>query len=64
MNHRRLLCWVKERREKLFWTLACAFGVTVILLSCSSFDPTTRAIMAPPHIPGAEFVGSEKCADC
>jgi predicted CXXCH cytochrome family protein len=35
----------------------------LILLSCSSFEPS-RAILAPPSIPGAEFVGSENCATC
>jgi predicted CXXCH cytochrome family protein len=32
----------------------------VILLSCS----TTRVLLAPPSIPGAEFVGSESCETC
>ncbi len=36
-------------------------ALAVILLSCST---TTRTVLAPPSIPGAEFVGSEKCADC
>jgi predicted CXXCH cytochrome family protein len=31
------------------------------LLSCST---TSRTILAPPSIPGAEFVGSEECATC
>ena len=33
----------------------------MILLSCST---TNRTILAPPSIPGAEFVGSEECATC
>ncbi|MGC2354302.1 MAG: cytochrome c3 family protein, partial [Candidatus Udaeobacter sp.] len=33
----------------------------MILLSCST---TSRTILAPPSIPGAEFVGSEQCATC
>ena len=36
-------------------------ALAVILLSCST---TTRTILAPPSIPGAEFVGSEECATC
>ena len=35
--------------------------MAVILLSCST---TSRTILAPPSIPGAEFVGSEECATC
>jgi predicted CXXCH cytochrome family protein len=30
-------------------------------LSCSTVN---RAVMAPPHIPGASFVGSDRCAGC
>ena len=36
-------------------------ALAVILLSCST---TNRTILAPPSIPGAEFVGSEECATC
>ena len=36
-------------------------ALAVILLSCST---TSRTILAPPSIPGAEFVGSEECATC
>ena len=36
---------------------------TLVLLSCSSFE-SSRAIVAPPSIPGAEFVGSDECATC
>ena len=35
--------------------------MAVVLLSCST---TSRTILAPPSIPGAEFVGSEECATC
>jgi predicted CXXCH cytochrome family protein len=35
--------------------------LAVILLSCST---TSRTILAPPSIPGAEFVGSEECKTC
>ncbi len=37
--------------------------LTVVLLSCSSFE-TNRTILAPPSIPGAEFVGSDACDAC
>ena len=36
-------------------------ALAVILLSCST---TNRTILAPPSIPGAEFVGSESCDTC
>ncbi len=64
MTERKVISWLKEKHEKVFWTLGCVFALTIILLSCSTMDPTNRAIMAPPAIPGAEFVGTEKCADC
>ena len=46
--------------EKLLWGAGGAVVLTVILLSCS----TTNTILAPPSIPGAEFVGSEACETC
>lgn len=46
--------------EKLLWGAGGAVVLTVILLSCS----TTNTILAPPSIPGAEFVGSESCETC
>ena len=58
-----LIRWFRDKREKLFWCMGGGFALTVILLSCSSFE-TSRSIMAPPSIPGAEFVGSEECATC
>lgn len=33
----------------------------LLLISCMTVN---RAIMAPPNIPGATFVGSKECADC
>lgn len=33
----------------------------LVLISCMS---TKRVLVAPPHVPGAEFVGSDSCADC
>jgi predicted CXXCH cytochrome family protein len=63
MWHSRLIEWIYDRREQLFWGGGVGFAATVILLSCSSLD-TNRKTMAPPNIPGAEFVGSESCAEC
>ena len=53
--------WVHGKRESLLWAAGGAVALAVILLSCST---TTRTILAPPSIPGAEFVGSEECATC
>jgi predicted CXXCH cytochrome family protein len=61
--HSRLTRWVHGKREKLFWVAGALVALTVILLSCSSLE-SNRTIMAPPSIPGAEFVGSESCATC
>ncbi len=47
--------------KKLLWIGGGAIALALIMLSCST---TTRTIMAPPSIPGAEFVGSSECATC
>ena len=57
----RLARWSHGKREKLLWIIGGGAALTVVLLSCSTTD---RAILAPPSIPGAEFVGSENCATC
>ena len=51
-------------RLRSHWRLATLIGllfVAVILISCAT---VTRTVLAPPEIPGAEFVGSESCAQC
>ena len=48
------------KRNTLVWGCGAAAALTLILLSCT----TTRTIIAPPSIPGAEFVGSEACETC
>jgi len=57
----RLTQWVRGRREKLLWICGGGAALALILLSCST---TTQTVVAPPGIPGAEFVGSEECATC
>ena len=57
----QLTRWVHGRRKKLPWICGGGAALAVILLSCST---TTHTIIAPPGIPGAEFVGSEECATC
>jgi predicted CXXCH cytochrome family protein len=61
--HSRLTRWIHGRRDKFFWGAGGLAALAVILLSCSTFE-TNQAILAPPSIPGAEFVGSEECATC
>ena len=51
-------------RLRSHWRLATLIGalfVAVILISCAT---VTRTVVAPPEIPGAEFVGSKTCAEC
>jgi predicted CXXCH cytochrome family protein len=55
--------WIHGKREKVVWAVGGAVALTVILLSCTNFE-TNRTIMAPPSIPGAEYVGSDACAAC
>ena len=57
----KFIRWSHGKREKLLWGIGGGAALTVVLLSCST---TNRAILAPPSIPGAEFVGSEECATC
>src|ERR1043166_6544317 len=52
---------MRGKREKILWGAGGAVALAVVLLSCST---TSRTILAPPSIPGAEFVGSEECATC
>ena len=63
MWHSRFTRWVHGRCEKVWWAVGGGVALTVILLSCSDLE-TNRTILAPPAIPGAEFVGSEECATC
>src|SRR5256714_1928510 len=61
--HSRFTRWFIGQRERLWWVVGGGAALTLVLLSCSNFE-TNHAIMAPPSIPGAEFVGSEECATC
>src|SRR6476661_8803998 len=51
------------QRRNVGWIIAGGTATTLVLLSCTSFE-SSHAIMAPPSIAGAEFVGSEECATC
>src|SRR4051794_15597491 len=59
----RFTRWFIGKRERLWWVVGGGAGLTLVLLSCSNFE-SSRAIVAPPSIAGAEFVGSEECATC
>jgi predicted CXXCH cytochrome family protein len=59
----RIARWVHGKCERLWWAVGGGAALTVILLSCSSFE-TNRSILSPPSIPGAEFVGSSECTTC
>ena len=49
--------------RKVAWTLGgtCVLTIPFLLISCSTLE---RAIVAPPAIEGAEFVGNKGCVDC
>lgn len=53
--------WMRSLRKNALWLAGGGASLAVILISCAS---TGRTLMAPPSIPGAEFVGSEECATC
>lgn len=53
--------WKRSLRKNALWLAGGGASLAVILISCAS---TGRTLMAPPSIPGAEFVGSEECATC
>ena len=59
----RFTRWFIGEREKLWWVVGGSAALTLILLSCSNLE-SSHPIMAPPSIPGAEFVGTEECATC
>lgn len=63
MLHSRLTRWIHGKRKRLLWGVGGTAALSVVLLSCSTFE-TNRTIVAPPNIPGAEFVGSEACDAC
>ena len=54
--------WLRNTQGKLLWIAGGGASLAVVLLSCST--TTTRTIVAPPNIPGAEFVGSGECKQC
>ena len=50
----------RKARWKRVMFFLCLSGLAIALISCS----TTRTAFAPPEIPGAQFVGSQSCAEC
>jgi predicted CXXCH cytochrome family protein len=55
--------WIHAHRLRLLWLSAGAYGLALALLSCGTLD-SNRGIVAPPSVPGAQFIGMEKCANC
>jgi predicted CXXCH cytochrome family protein len=51
----------RKHRGKILLAVS-AVGLAVLAASCA--NTVTRTIVAPPHIAGATFVGSESCAQC
>jgi predicted CXXCH cytochrome family protein len=51
---------IRQHWRRLF---LAGFGslAALVLISCVS---TSRVLVTPPHVEGANFVGSESCADC
>lgn len=47
-------------RANWLWISGSVASIALVLLSCS----TTRTLVAPPSIPGAEFAGTESCETC
>lgn len=50
-----------KRLAQLKWPSIVVLGLVALLVSCVSVN---RVMMAPPDIPGAEYVGSDTCAQC
>ena len=53
--------WLRAHR-KASWALIPVAAIAAAFVSCAT--TVTRTAMAPPDIPGAQFVGSQSCADC
>src|ERR1041385_3694736 len=52
--------WARSHSKKLVLS-GSGLLAALMLISCMT---TNRALMAPPEIAGAKFVGSEACAEC
>ena len=63
VRHPTFTRWFVGQGYKFCWIVGGGAAAALVLLSCSSFE-SSHAIVAPPSIPGAEFVGSEECATC
>ncbi|MCU0752805.1 MAG: hypothetical protein MUF86_02900 [Akkermansiaceae bacterium] len=53
--------WIRQTQGNLLWIGGAGASAALILISCATGG---RTIMAPMSIPGAEFVGTEECAQC
>ncbi len=50
-----------QQPSNLLWAAGGGAGLALVLISCGA---TSRTLMVAPHIPGAEFVGSDECSQC
>src|SRR4051794_20731903 len=51
--------WLRVHRRKFF--VALGIALAAVAISCGT---VSRTLVAPPHVPGAEYIGSEACAEC
>lgn len=51
--------WLRVHRRKLF--VIGGVALAVVAISCGT---VSRTLIAPPHVPGAEYIGTEACAEC
>lgn len=56
----RLRRWLTESKKSVIGASILVLGA-IVAISCMSVE---RGIMAPPEIAGADFTGSESCAEC
>jgi predicted CXXCH cytochrome family protein len=54
------VAWLKAREGRAVAVCLCAVAAAV-LISCAT---VSRLAVVPPNIPGAQFAGSESCAQC
>lgn len=53
--------WLLAKQENLVWIAGGGASLALVLMSCAT---SGNAIMAPPAIAGATFIGSEACSEC
>ena len=59
-QHKEPAGWMRTHRRSLIATLVVTL-LAIVAISCATVH---RAVMAPPSVPGASFVGSATCSQC